>query len=169
MYMTPEEIKAAKPFAPVRPSTDGGPVGRAKKRMEEADVWSENQILGRRYPVGCVALEITQRCNLDCTLCYLSEHSESTKDIPLEEIYRRIDQIRFHYGPNTDVQITGGDPTLRKREELLAIVRRIREVGLRPTLMTNGILATRELITELADAGLNDLAIHVDLTQERKG
>ena len=32
-----------------------------------------NQVLGRRSTVGCVALEITQRCNLDCTLCYLSE------------------------------------------------------------------------------------------------
>jgi 7,8-dihydro-6-hydroxymethylpterin dimethyltransferase len=169
MYMTPDEIRAYRPLAPVRPSTHGGPVGRAKKRMEEADVWSDNQILGRRYPIGCVALEITQRCNLDCTLCYLSEHSESTKDIPLEEIYRRMEQIRFHFGPGTDVQITGGDPTLRKREELLDIVRKIREMGMRPTLMTNGILATRELLTLLAQAGLNDLAFHVDMTQERKG
>ncbi len=169
MYLTPDEIQAARPFPAVRPSTDGGPLGRARKRMVESDVWSENQVLGRRYPVGCVALEITQRCNLDCTLCYLSEHSESTKDIPLEEIWRRMEQIRFHYGPGTDVQITGGDPTLRKKEELLTIIRKIREMGMRPTLMTNGILATRELILSMVEAGLNDLAIHVDLTQERKG
>ena len=169
MYMTPDEIKAYRPFPAVRPSTDGGPVGRSRKRMEEADVWSDNQILGRRYPVGCVALEITQRCNLDCTLCYLSEHSESTSDLPLEEVFRRIDQIRFHFGPGTDVQITGGDPTLRKREELLQIVRRIREIGMRPTLMTNGKLATRDLVSSLVDAGLNDLALHVDMTQERPG
>ena len=169
MFMTPEEIKAYRPFPPVRPSTDGGPVGRARKRMEEAKVWADNQVLGRRYPIGCVALEITQRCNLDCTLCYLSEHSESTKDLPLEEVFRRIDQIRFHFGRGTDVQITGGDPTLRNREELLQIVRKIRSVGLRPTLMTNGKLATRELLTQLADAGLNDVAFHVDMTQERKG
>ncbi len=169
MFMTPDEIKAYRPLTPVRPSTEGGPVGRAKKRMEEAEVWADNQILGRRYPIGCVALEITQRCNLDCTLCYLSEHSESTKDIPMEEIYRRMEQIRFHFGPGTDVQITGGDPTLRKREELLDIVRKIREMGMRPTLMTNGILASRDLLIALAEAGLNDLAFHVDMTQERKG
>ena len=35
--------------------------------------------------------------------------------------------------------------------------------------MTNGIRATRDLLSELADAGLNDVAFHVDLTQERKG
>lgn len=169
MFMTKEEIKNFRPYPAVRPSTDGGPLGRAKKRMKEAGVWSENQVLGRRNIIGCVALEITQRCNLDCTLCYLSEHSESTKDIPLEEVFRRIDQIYFHYGPGTDVQITGGDPTLRKKEELLAIVSKVREKNMNPTLMTNGKLATRDLLKKLRAAGLNDVAFHVDMTQERKG
>jgi pyruvate-formate lyase-activating enzyme len=128
-----------------------------------------NQVLGRRNSIGCVALEITQRCNLDCTLCYLSENSERVKDIPLAEVYRRIDEIARQFGAPTAVQITGGDPTLRKREELVAIVRRVREGGLLPTLMTNGIKATRDLLEELAAAGLNDVAYHVDMTQERKG
>lgn len=35
--------------------------------------------------------------------------------------------------------------------------------------MTNGIKATRDLLCELAAAGLNDVAFHVDLTQERRG
>ncbi|MGZ8830603.1 MAG: hypothetical protein ACXW2Q_09550, partial [Thermoanaerobaculia bacterium] len=34
---------------------------------------------------------------------------------------------------------------------------------------TNGILATRSLLAELVDAGLTDVAFHVDLTEERKG
>ena len=73
------------------------------------------------------------------------------------------------YGPNTDVQITGGDPTLRKREDLVAIVRHIRAHGMRPTLFTNGIRATRDLLCELAAAGLVDVAFHVDMTQRRTG
>jgi pyruvate-formate lyase-activating enzyme len=127
-----------------------------------------NQVLGRRSTIGCVALEITQRCNLDCTLCYLSENSESVKDLPLEVVFRRIDRIRETYGPGVGVQVTGGDPTLRKREELVAIVRRIAEQNLRPSLLTNGILATREMLSELAAAGLFDVAFHVDTTQRRK-
>jgi uncharacterized radical SAM superfamily Fe-S cluster-containing enzyme len=35
--------------------------------------------------------------------------------------------------------------------------------------MTNGIKLTRDLAAELKEAGLTDVAIHVDLTQERKG
>ncbi len=166
--MTPEEIRSYPPHAVAGPQDIPHAVARSRTRMEVAKVWSDNQILGRRYAIGCVALEITQRCNLDCTLCYLSEMSESTKDIPMEEIYRRIEMIRNYFGPGTDVQITGGDPTLRKREELMEVVRAIRKIGMRPTLMTNGIAATRDLIEELVENGLNDLAFHVDMTQERK-
>lgn len=168
-YMTPEQVRDASPFPAVGPEHMKDAVARSRTRMEVARVWSPNQILGRRYAIGCVALEITQRCNLDCTLCYLSEMSESTKDIPMEEIFRRIGMIRNSFGPGTDVQITGGDPTLRNRHELMEIVRHIRDQGLRPTLMTNGIAATRDLIEELVENGLNDIAFHVDMTQERHG
>ena len=167
--MTPEEIKAFQPYPWVEPKDMDFAVERARTRMEVAGVWAPNQILGRRYSIGCVALEITQRCNLDCTLCYLSENSEAVKDIPMEEIFKRIEQIKLQFGPSNDIQITGGDPTLRKRSELMEIVRYIRKVGMRPTLMTNGIAATRDMCEELVANGLNDIAFHVDLTQERKG
>src|SRR5712691_895364 len=140
-----------------------------RTRQRVGTLFQENQVLGRRNAIGCVALEITQRCNLDCTLCYLSENSERVKDVPLAEIFRRIDAISDQFGAPTSVQITGGDPTLRDRSELVAIVRRARERGMLPTLMTNGSKATRDLLEELARVGLNDVAFHVDITQERKG
>jgi hypothetical protein len=124
-----------------------------------------NQSLGQRIAMGCVSLEITQRCNLDCTLCYLSEMSEDTLDIPMEEVKRRVNEIVLNYGPSTGVQISGGDPTLRKEDELIEIVRYVSSVGLQPALLTNGIKATRELLTKLARVGLMDVAFHVDMTQ----
>ncbi len=168
-YLTPGQIKDARPLAWTDPSDMPSALDRARQRMQVAGVWSTNQVLGRRYAIGCVALEITQRCNLDCTLCYLSESSESVKDIPMEEIFRRIQQIKNQFGAATDVQITGGDPTLRKRSELMEIIRHVRDIGLRPTLMTNGIAARRDMIEEMIASGLNDIALHVDLTQEREG
>jgi 7,8-dihydro-6-hydroxymethylpterin dimethyltransferase len=119
--------------------------------------------------MGCVSLEVTQRCNLDCTLCYLSDSAEAVRDIPLQELLRRIDDIAVQYGPNTDVQISGGDPTLRDKDELSAIVRYVRARGMRASLFTNGILLTRALLERLVADGLNDVAFHVDMTQERKG
>src|SRR5216683_1444612 len=151
--------------------SDGAEVAlaRARRRMEATGQWRKGQPMGRRFAAGCVALEITQRCNLDCTLCYLSEMSEAVLDPPLAEVFRRIDLIHAFYGRNCDVQVTGGDPTLRRRDELVAIVRRIAALGMRPTLMTNGIKATRPVLAELAAAGLVDVAFHVDDTQQRKG
>jgi 7,8-dihydro-6-hydroxymethylpterin dimethyltransferase len=154
--------------APAWPAAaDALPQMRA--RMQRSGQWSPQQMAGRRWPVACVSLEITQRCNLDCTLCYLSDSSEAVLDFPLEEIFRRIELIHAHYGPGTDVQVSGGEPTLRQRDELLAIVRRIHARGLRASLFTNGIKATRELLLALADAGLQDVAFHVDTTQQRAG
>jgi len=136
-------------------------------RMSEID--APNQILGRSQTIGCVAVEITQRCNLDCTLCYLSEHSQSVKDLPLSEVYRRLDDVVEHFGTGVHVQITGGDPTLRKHKELLKIIQYAASIDLYPALFTNGIAATRPLLKQLAEAGLKDIAFHVDTTQERKG
>ena len=163
--MPPAEIAAAAPES----MPQVAPLAHARARMEATGQWHALQSMGRRWGIGCVALEITQRCNLDCTLCYLSDHSEAVKDIPLAEVLRRIDAIRAQYGAGTEVQVTGGDPTLRERSELMRIIRHVRSAGMQPNLFTNGIRATRDLLAELAQAGLADVAFHVDTTQERKG
>jgi hypothetical protein len=163
--LTPDEIRL---FQPERLPV-GAKLASAKERMQTTNQWDRSQFMGRRWPIGCVALEITQRCNLDCTACYLSDNSEAVKDVPLEELFRRIDMIFDHYGPGTGVQVTGGDPTLRQRTELVDIVRRIAEKGMQPALFTNGIRAKRDLLAELAEAGLVDVVFHVDMTQRRRG
>ena len=161
-------LVAARDVQPQRqPQAD--PRAELAWRMQRTGQWLPGQTAGRRWGVACVSLEITQRCNLDCTLCYLSESSEALLDFPLDEIYRRIDLILAHYGPGTDVQVSGGEPTLRPRDELIAIVRRITQRGLRASLFTNGILAGRGLLQDLAEAGLCEVAFHVDLTQQRAG
>ncbi len=144
-------------------------LARIAERMQRAGQWTPAQAAGRRWTMGCVSLEITQRCNLDCTLCYLSDSAEAVRDIPLEDLFRRIDDIAAQFGPNTDVQISGGDPTLRDRAELSQIVRYVRARGLRASLFTNGILLNGDWLQQLARDGLNDVAFHVDITQERKG
>lgn len=165
--LSPLEVAQWMPYE--LPSNGLTPMERARQRMEKTGQWQPWQVVGRRMAIGCVALEITQRCNLDCTYCYLSESSEALKDIPLEEVFRRIDMIHAHYGERTDVQVTGGDPTLRKRSELVQIIRRIRSLNMQSSLFTNGIKATRDLLEALCEAGLEDVAFHVDMTQGRKG
>lgn len=160
---------ASNATAPPAPGVRQRSLDHIAARMRSTGQWSERQTAGRRWSIGCVSLEITQRCNLDCTLCYLSESAEAIRDLPLDEVFRRIDVIAAQYGPNTDVQISGGDPTLRDKRELSEIVRYIRAQGLRASLFTNGILLTRDWLQKLVSDGLNDVAFHVDVTQQRKG
>ena len=140
---------------------------RPRKRMHK--FWTGNQLLGRKGSIGCVAVEISQRCNLDCSLCYLSSNANEVPDLPLAEVFLRLDNVVQHFGVGTNVQITGGDPTLRDRSELVPIVRYARKIGLNPALFTNGIKCSRDLLEELSANGLSDVAFHVDLTQDRKG
>jgi molybdenum cofactor biosynthesis enzyme MoaA len=165
--LSPDQISAHRPFA--WHNGTRSPLAHAQERMVATGQWHGRQAMGRRWPIGCVALEITQRCNLDCTLCYLSENAEAVRDIPLSDLFRRIDAIARLYGPGTDVQVTGGDPTLRQGDELIQIVARIREKGMQPSLFTNGIRLKRDLLEDLVEAGLVDVAFHVDMTQQRKG
>lgn len=166
-YLSPEEIHAWPAYTSLPEPSQRREALR--RRLLDIGCWTPEQIAGKRWNIGCVALEITQRCNLDCTLCYLSDTSEAVKDVPLQEVFRRIEMIYQHYGENTDVQVTGGDPTLRNRAELIRIVQRITHYGMRASLFTNGIRATRALLAALCEAGLTDVAFHVDLTQQRKG
>ena len=165
-------VAAAEP-APYRPSpAEDAELARLladKLDSFDAPYRTPRQILGRRSTAGCVALEVTQRCNLDCTLCYLSDYSESVPDPPLDELKHKADNIKRLFGVQTNVQITGGDPTLRRRDELVEIVRYVASIGLNPALFTNGIRCSRDLLAELRSVGLVDVAFHVDVTQERKG
>lgn len=169
----PVGVLAAEEIAARQPDAWAGGCGdamaSARARMARAGQWHPAQLLGRRWAIGCVALEVTQRCNLDCTLCYLSDMSEAVHDVPLPELFRRIDAIAATYGRGTGVQVTGGDPTLRPRADLVAIIARLRQLGLRPSLFTNGIKASRSLLAELSAVGLCDVAFHVDTTQQRPG
>jgi molybdenum cofactor biosynthesis enzyme MoaA len=165
-YLSSEDAQTWTPDLPC--GGRAAAIERTRRRMKGTGQWHDSQVLGRHGPIGCVALEITQRCNLDCTLCYLSESSEAVKDLPIEAVFRRIDLIAETYGRGTNVQITGGEPTLRNRRELIAICHRLVERGLKPALFTNGIHADRALLAELAAAGLIDVAFHVDMTQQRQ-
>ncbi|MEM8785078.1 MAG: radical SAM protein [Pseudomonadota bacterium] len=167
-FLSPGEIADFAPQGPT-PQNPGDLTAPLREGLKRAGHWSSEQVAGRVFPMACVALEVTQRCNLDCTLCYLSESAEAVSDLPMPEIERRLDQIHAHYGNHTTVQITGGDPTLRSADDLAQIVASVRRRGLRAALFTNGIRATPALLIRLAQAGLNDVVFHVDMTQNRRG
>jgi hypothetical protein len=108
-------------------------------------------------------LEPTQACNLACDGCY-RQNVKAHK--PLKEVEEEL--ATFSRLRNVDgYSIAGGDPLLHP--ELLQIVARVKALGRKPIINTNGLALTRELLHELKAAGLVGLTFHVDSHQGRPG
>jgi|CXWL01.1.fsa_nt_gi MoaA/NifB/PqqE/SkfB family radical SAM enzyme len=156
------------------------PVPREKK-ARLADRWRDldpslrtpQQGFGRQA-TGCGAtIGVMPKCDFDCVGCYLGEEANRVPRLPLAEVLAQLDQLRAHLGPKGNVQITDGEVTLLPPDELVAILRHAREIGLLPMVMTHGDTFRRrpELLRRLvAEAGLREVSIHVDTLQRgRRG
>ncbi|KGC05978.1 radical SAM superfamily protein [Burkholderia multivorans] len=89
---------------------------------------------------------ITQRCNLRCTHCYLTDYQRSPE---FEELVPIIDYLgeRGVFG----IVLIGGEPVAR--HDLAEIVERITLRGMRSKIATNATLIDTEKARELVSAG----------------
>lgn len=115
----------------------------------------------------CVLLELTNRCNLRCPVCFASAGEQVPYDLPLEEIEKQYDYLMNHGGP-FNIQLSGGEPTMR--DDLPAIIRMGRQKGFSFfQLNTNGLRLAGEpgYAQALKEAGLNTVFLQFDgLTDE---
>ena len=83
-------------------------------------------------------LELTYRCNLRCSFCYLASCGRlgrSGRELSTEEIFRVIDRF-----PGASFYLTGGEPFLRA--DFFRIAERIKKSGSKFGVNTNGVLLT---------------------------
>jgi len=106
-----------------------------------------------------VAWELTRSCNLDCVHCRAAaSRGPYEGELTTEECLRILEEIAQVAKPI--IILTGGEPLLRP--DLLEIARRVRELGMRPVLATNGTLLTEELARELKEVGIARVSISLD-------
>ena len=126
------------------------------------------QGLGQKA-TGCGATAgIQPRCDFACTGCYLGREANQIPALPVEAVLRQLDELRRWLGPKSNVQITDGEVTLRPVEELTQILRYARSIGVIPMVMTHGDTFRRRpglLERLMAEGGLTEMSIHVDITQ----
>ena len=126
-----------------------------------------------RQRTCCVLLEVTNRCNLECPVCFASSRAEtdaqtagSENEPDLENIRHRFEAMMSMGGP-FNIQLSGGEPTMRN--DLADIIRMGKETGF-PffQLNTNGIRSGKDLayLKELADAGLDCVFLQFDGLRE---
>lgn len=107
----------------------------------------------------CVLLEVTKRCNLNCSFCFAE--GGTGEDIPFETIKTRLKALAVP--GKTLVQLSGGEPTVR--DDLPQIVAAAKEAGCQYVqLNTNGIRLGEdgEYVHSLAEAGLSFVFMQFD-------
>lgn len=106
----------------------------------------------------CVLLEVTRRCNLNCTYCFADGMQQNPT---MDELKHAVDVIAAKGKPL--IQLSGGEPTLR--DDLPELIEYIRSTGCKYVqLNSNGIrLAEDEAYTHsLATAGLSFVFLQFD-------
>ncbi len=107
-------------------------------------------------------VEITNRCNMDCPVCF-SDANNPAHDVPLSEVRARLERLLAVSGAPIPIQISGGEPTVHR--ELPAVIETARALGYRNIeLITNGIRISQRpaLLGELAARGLTAVYLQFD-------
>ncbi len=118
-----------------------------------------------RKPAGLAILEVTERCNLTCPMCY-AYSSPSERDYTLEEIETRLDQLIEVEGKGISLQISGGEPSVRKDlDKIAALVKKKGFAHLE--MVSNGIRLAREkdFAEKLVSWGFTSVYLQFDSTR----
>ncbi len=109
----------------------------------------------------CVLLEVTDRCNLRCPICFASS-GDAAADPPIGDLMDTLADLLTRGGP-VNIQLSGGEPTVRG--DLPEIIARGKAMG-HPffQLNTNGLRLAQEpaYARALADAGLDCVFLQFD-------
>jgi uncharacterized radical SAM superfamily Fe-S cluster-containing enzyme len=113
-----------------------------------------------------IILEVTERCNLACPVCYADAGKQDSADPPTETIANWYAAARLA-GTGSNIQLSGGEPTVR--DDLPQIVAMGREAGFGfIQINTNGLRLARDphYVQELQAAGLASVFLQFDGTDD---
>src|SRR5205085_7916285 len=116
-------------------------------------------------PAGLAIVEVTERCNLTCPMCY-AYSSPSERDYSLEEIETRLDQLIAVEGKGISLQISGGEPSVRKDLDTIAAMVKRKGFG-HLEMVSNGIRLAREpdFAEKLVAWGFTSVYLQFDSTR----
>jgi 7,8-dihydro-6-hydroxymethylpterin dimethyltransferase len=114
----------------------------------------------------CVLLEVTQRCDLGCPVCFASAGRTQPADPDTETIRMWYERMLAAGGP-FNIQLSGGEPCLR--DDLPEIISLGKQMGYTYfQVNTNGLRLAEDLnyLIRLKEAGLNVVYLQFDGTTD---
>jgi radical SAM protein with 4Fe4S-binding SPASM domain len=105
-----------------------------------------------------VGWEITSCCNLTCPHCFSAAAKRPYNEVPTEDCKRIIDAMaRIGVGM---IGWTGGEPLLR--EDLEELIAYAKQLGIKSSITTNGVLLDEKRAISLKQAGNRVMQISLD-------
>ena len=117
-----------------------------------------------KYPLYTLLIEVTKKCNAACDQCGSRCDIRSEETLPAESILAALADIREHIGTYTMLNITGGEPLLRR--DLFEIMTAASKMGFEWGMVTNGSLITPETVAKMKASGLKTVTVSVDGLRE---
>lgn len=109
-------------------------------------------------PLG-ITLNITEKCNLRCKMCYWWKKDLKSEELSEAEILRIVEEIK-EWGVNR-INLSGGEPLLRKNV-VFKVLALCQEYGIETGMVTNGMLMDQNIADQLISLGLSRISISID-------
>ncbi|MBL7078488.1 radical SAM protein [Candidatus Shapirobacteria bacterium] len=119
---------------------------------------ADKKVYDYRQGPDCVVWEITLACNLRCVHCGVNAAFARESELSLKDclmICQQLKEIKTKY-----ITLMGGELFLRKDWETIA--RKIRQLGMKLTIVSNGWFIDRAMIKKLKELNLYHLVISLD-------
>ncbi len=100
-----------------------------------------------------ISMNITKSCNLRCKQCFSDSGIIRDKELTTEEVFKLFDDM--HQNGTFFICIGGGEPFMRK--DILEILDYGNKKQLAISVVSNGLLFTKELLLQLNDKNLDTL------------
>ena len=130
-----------------------------EKNMQRLAVYREG--LKAMPQLRNLFFELTLRCNERCLHCGSSCGDVPSDELPTEEYYRILDQLKEDFGTKGYMLcITGGEPLLRK--DFFEIMGYANKLGFNWGMTSNATLITPEVAQKLHDVGMKTISVSID-------
>lgn len=108
-----------------------------------------------------MTIDITNRCNLRCLHCfnYSGENMYVNDELTDDELLKLVDDI-ITFKP-FNICFCGGEPLLRKNI-ILKLAKKLSDNNIMISMVSNGILLTKDVANELREAGISRVQISLD-------
>lgn len=125
---------------------------------DRVEIYPDIHTLARVY------IEPTSKCNLKCHTCIRNTWDEPLGDMDLKVFDRLVEQLKDLKHLQSVMFGGFGEPTAHR--DILYMIKRIKSLGVKTEIVTNGTLLNEKFLKGLIDSKLDKLWVSFDSTEE---